>query len=47
MKEQELKEILANIAYDQDGYVTLKNLIQMTKQLKNLTSLKKKFYSKL
>lgn len=32
---EQLNEILLNIDYDQDGYVTLQDFIQMTKQLRN------------
>jgi len=34
--EQQLKEMLLAINYDQDGYVTLQDFIQMTSQFKDL-----------
>jgi Ca2+-binding EF-hand superfamily protein len=34
--EQQLKEMLLDIDYDQDGYVTFQDFIQMTSQFKDL-----------
>jgi len=36
LNEQQLNEMLLTIDYDQDGYVTFKDFIQMTNQLKDL-----------
>ena len=36
MTKQQLNEILFDIDYDQDGYVTFKDFIQMTNQLKQI-----------
>ena len=35
LNEQQLNEMLLNIDYDQNGYVTIQDFIQMTKQLRN------------
>jgi Ca2+-binding EF-hand superfamily protein len=36
LNQQQLNEMLLTIDYDQDGYVTFKDFIQMTNQLKDL-----------
>ncbi len=36
LNQQQLKELLLTIDYDQDGYVTFQDFIQMTNQLKNI-----------